>query len=161
MFKNLLKDPKKFVDDRGSVEILYENGNTVFKRTVTKAGVLRGMHYQKPPYEQTKIFRVISGKILDFVTMPFDDDDYILGKEFTSEDGWIHIDSNLAHGFYSSEETVFEYFCDGAYNESEEITLRIDALLEKQLFIKDIKLSSKDKKGKKINKKIKMLNRSI
>ena len=50
----------KFSDDRGSLEIIYENSNVVLKESRSEMGVLRGLHWQNKDSKQKKIIRIIS-----------------------------------------------------------------------------------------------------
>ena len=50
---------KEFSDNIGSVNFIQDN------QSKSTYGVLRGLHYQKKPYEQSKLVRVIKGEILD------------------------------------------------------------------------------------------------
>ena len=45
-------------DSRGHLDVLYEQGDLVLKRSFSRAGVFRGMHLQSPPHQQTKLIRV-------------------------------------------------------------------------------------------------------
>ena len=119
-------------DARGSLEILYETSNVVLKRSFSKKGVFRGTHLQLPPHEQTKIIRVISGRIIDFVAEIKSEGSFIHWKEVNAACGWIKINSKLAHGFYAAKDTVFEYICEGACNESAEQSYSIINFLEKK-----------------------------
>ena len=66
-------------------------------------GVLRGLHFQKPPHAQSKLVRVISGTVLDV--------------ELSGENRrQLFIPRGFAHGFaVLSEEAVFQYKCDNYY----------------------------------------------
>lgn len=131
-------------DERGYLEILYERNEVVLKRSFSKQGVFRGMHWQRHPYEQTKLIRVISGRILDFVVDPQTENRELHYREFTRTDGWIKISSHLAHGFYAVEDTEFEYLCHGAYNEASECSYSIVDFLRNNLGLSRIVLSAKD-----------------
>ncbi|MDA7844251.1 dTDP-4-dehydrorhamnose 3,5-epimerase family protein [Gammaproteobacteria bacterium] len=147
LFPKLNELASTFSDSRGSMDVLYESCSAVLKRSNSKKGVFRGLHKQTAPAEQVKIIRIISGKIIDFVTDPKDNDEIIWYTELSSGDGWVIIESNLAHGFYALEDVVFEYFCDGAYNESLEQVFRIDIIIEEALGLQPFYLSDKDLKG--------------
>lgn len=68
-------------------------------------GVLRGLHFQKPPYCQSKLVRVIKGAVLD-VAVELTEDNH---RQF-------FIPQGFAHGFaVLSEEAVFQYKCDNFY----------------------------------------------
>ena len=87
----------------------------------SKAGVFRGLHFQKAPYEQAKLVRVLKGHVVDFA-VDIRKDSPTFGKcvfaDLTGENKrQFFIPRGFAHGFYVySDEAVFEYKCD---NESE------------------------------------------
>lgn len=143
-FSTLSQYSQSKEDVRGSLEILYETSNFVLKRSFSKRGVFRGMHLQKSPYEQTKLIRVISGRIIDFVVEPKSGVSEIHWQEIDASNDWIKIDSKFAHGFYALEDTVFEYICDGPYNEAAEQAYSIADFLGVMLGTKEIILSQKD-----------------
>lgn len=143
-FINLQSDAFRRSDSRGYLEVIYEQGEVVLKRSFSRAGVFRGMHWQRPPSAQTKIIRVASGRIIDFVMDLKYPKPRIFERELTPDDGWIGIDSNLAHGFFAMEDTEFEYLCHGAYNESAEVCFSILPHLQSRLGLEPI-LSEKDR----------------
>ena len=161
LFAKLLQESVTFSDDRGAVSILYESEATVLKRSSSKKGVFRGLHRQIAPSEQIKLIRVITGKIIDFVADPDDEGEVIWYTELDSEDDWIRIDSHLAHGFYALEDVVFEYFCDGKYDESLEQSYRVDEIVSKILGIQPIYLSDKDLSGRPFGKSLIFYNGRI
>lgn len=144
IFTILSKCAHRKEDGRGSLEVLYESSNVVLKRSFSKKGVFRGMHIQLPPYEQTKLIRVVSGKIIDFVVEPTDGVNKVYWQEVIADTDWIKIDSKFAHGFYALEDTVFEYICDGAYNESAEQSYSIVDFVESEFGVGQLILSEKD-----------------
>lgn len=131
-------------DDRGYLDVLYEVENLVLKRSFSRQGVFRGMHWQRPPHAQTKLIRVVSGCILDFVVDAHSEDRALFRRKISANDGWIRIDAHLAHGFYALEDTVFEYICHGAYNEAAESSYAITDFLRQQLGLTNLVLSAKD-----------------
>jgi dTDP-4-dehydrorhamnose 3,5-epimerase len=131
-------------DDRGHLDVLFEEGDVVLKRSFSRAGVFRGMHWQRPPSAQTKIIRVVSGRILDFVMDPLQTEPRLHRREIGPADGWILIGAELAHGFYALEDTVFEYLCIGAYDESAEACFSIAVVLRDALGLEPL-LSPKDR----------------
>jgi len=135
----------RHADNRGYLDVLYEQGEVVLKRSFSTAGVFRGMHWQRPPHSQTKLIRVVSGRILDFVVSPATTPPAIHYRELTPSDGWIQIDAHLAHGFYALEDTEFEYLCHGAYNEAAEASFSIEAFLRSELRLPLITMSAKDR----------------
>ena len=97
----------RYTDLRGHLDVLYEHDNVVLKRSFSRAGVFRGMHWQKPPHVQTKLIRVISGRIIDFVVAPESAERVLHHRELGPEDGWLQICAHLAHGFYALRDTEF------------------------------------------------------
>jgi dTDP-4-dehydrorhamnose 3,5-epimerase len=132
-------------DQRGSLEVLYETKNMVLKRSFSKKGVFRGMHIQTPPYEQTKLIKVVEGCILDFVVDMTSENNKIFWKKITPNDHWVKIEPFMAHGFYAKEDSVFEYICDGGYNEQSEKTFSIRNFLNETAGLKVLNISDKDK----------------
>ena len=80
-------------------------------------GVLRGLHFQKPPYAQSKLVRVIKGAVLD-VAVDIRKGSPTFGKhvavELTEENHLqLFIPRGFAHGFsVLSQEVIFQYKCD-------------------------------------------------
>ena len=89
-----------------------------------KAGTIRGLHFQKGSFEQSKLLKVISGSILDiFVDIRQDSPNF--GKHFSyklnSESGSLLIPRGFAHGFCSLEDnTLISYKVDNFYNKESE-----------------------------------------
>lgn len=97
--------PVKFVQDNESKSVY---------------GVLRGLHFQKPPFAQSKLVRVIQGAVLDIaVDIRVGSPTY--GKhvavELTAENHrQLFIPRGFAHGFsVLTDEVVFQYKCDNFY----------------------------------------------
>ena len=143
-FKALNAVAQRRQDNRGHLDVLYEQGEVVLKRSFSRAGVFRGMHWQRPPHAQVKLIRVASGRILDFLLDPSKSPARLHWRELASADGWIQIDAHLAHGFYAMEDTEFEYLCIGAYNESAESSFSIVDFLQSKLGLRQLMLSTKD-----------------
>lgn len=146
-FLAVTDNPLTFSDDRGDLKIFYEDRRVVLKRSTSKKGVFRGLHLQLKGKSQTKIIRVVSGKILDFVTDPIANPGILYMKEVSPVDDWISIASKYAHGFYALEDTVFEYLCIGEYDESSEKSLSIESFLKSELGLDEVLLSGKDKRA--------------
>jgi len=97
----------------------------------SKAGVFRGLHFQKAPYEQAKLVRVLKGRVVDFA-VDIRKDSPTFGKcvfaNLTEENKrQFFIPRGFAHGFYVfSDEAVFEYKCDNYYNKESEGGIRWD-----------------------------------
>ena len=86
----------------------------------SRYGVLRGLHFQKGKFSQSKLVRVISGRVLD-VAVDIRKGSPTFGKhvsvELTGETHrQIFIPRGFAHGFVVlSDEAVFQYKCDNLY----------------------------------------------
>ena len=116
-------------------------------------GVVRGLHFQKPPFAQSKLVRVIKGAVLD-VAVDIRKNSPTYGKyidvELTEENKLqLFIPRGFAHGFsVLSNEAIFQYKCDNFYNKESEGSilwndeiLNIDWKIPKEKII----LSEKDK----------------
>jgi dTDP-4-dehydrorhamnose 3,5-epimerase len=144
LFPRIEQGALRLADDRGHIDILYESGSCVLKRTFSKAGVFRGLHWQAQSSPQVKIFRVVSGRIADVIVAMDDPARTPHVTDIIPADGWVRIDAGFAHGFYAHEDSVFEYFCDGGYDESAELGFNIAARLPALLGVIHITLSPKD-----------------
>ena len=122
-------------------------------------GVLRGLHYQLPPYAQTKLVRVIHGRVLD-VAVDIRKNSPTFGKyvavELSGENKkQLLIPRGFAHGFVVLEDdTVFAYKVDNYYSPEcdrgiafDDKNLNIDWILKKE----ELNLSAKDTKQPKLN----------
>ena len=94
-------------------------------------GVLRGLHFQKPPFEQTKLVRVIDGKVLDVaVDLRKGSPTYgkwesiILSGENKKQ---FFIPKGFAHGFIVlSDEAIFSYKVDNIYAPDSDSGIKYD-----------------------------------
>jgi len=127
--------PKIFGDDRGhffeswSKESFTKNGMDLDfvqdNQSLSSKGVLRGLHFQNPPFAQGKLVRVIKGIVLD-VAVDIRKDSPTYGQHFSiklSEKNktifWIP--PGFAHGFVTLEDdSIFTYKCTGVYNKESE-----------------------------------------
>ena len=114
-------------------------------------GVLRGLHFQKPPYAQGKLVRVVKGAVMD-VAVDLRKDSPTYGKWesviLTEENKFqFWIPEGFAHGFVTLEdETIFNYKCTNVYNkESEGSILWNDPDINIDWNIDNPILSEKDK----------------
>ena len=121
--------------------------------SVSKKGVLRGLHFQKGRYSQAKLVRVVQGEALDVVvdlrkTSP------TFGKHFKvrlsgESNRLIFIPKGMAHGFLAlKNDTIFTYKCDEYYHKASEAGVIFndkDLKIDWEFPIKDIILSEKDK----------------
>ena len=131
-FKDLyLLEPRVFEDSRGffmesfNSNVLRDLGlDYTFiqdNQSYSKQGVLRGLHYQNPPFAQTKLVRVLSGVILD-VVVDLRRDQPTFGKHYSIEltaksRQQLYVPKGFAHGF-SVLSSVAEilYKCDNFYH---------------------------------------------
>ncbi len=128
-------EPRLFKDERG---YFFESFNQrEFEEKVCKTtfvqdnesksgyGVIRGLHYQKPPFAQSKLVRVIKGAVLD-VAVDIRKCSPTFGQhvavELTEENHrQFFIPRGFAHGFsVLSEEVIFQYKCDNFYSPQSE-----------------------------------------
>ena len=97
-------------------------------QSLSSKGVLRGLHFQNPPYAQGKLVRVIKGAVLD-VAVDIRKDSPTYGQHFSvelSEDNKtiVWIPPGFAHGFLTlKDNTIFTYKCTGVYNKGSEGSL--------------------------------------
>lgn len=100
-------------------------------QSLSSYGVIRGLHYQKDPYAQVKLIRVIQGKIMD-VAVDIRKGSPTYGKSFSLEISaenklQLYIPAGFAHGFsVLSETTIVLYKCNAVYNKSSEGGIRYD-----------------------------------
>lgn len=118
--------------------------------SMSSKGVLRGLHFQKPPYAQGKLVRVVSGAVMD-VAVDIRKGSPTYGQHhsviLTGENKKMFwVPEGFAHGFITLEDnTVFSYKCTNYYHpESEGSVLWNDKDLNIDWGIKDPKLSEKD-----------------
>ncbi len=137
----LLLEPKVFGDERGyffeswNQDVYKEIGiDSVFlqdNESKSRFGVLRGLHYQVPPYTQAKLIRVISGEILD-IAVDIRAGSPTFGRhvavELSGENKrQIFVPRGFAHGFaVLSWEAVVAYKCDNRYMPSHERGIAFD-----------------------------------
>jgi dTDP-4-dehydrorhamnose 3,5-epimerase len=123
-------------------------------QSLSQTGVLRGLHFQNPPFEQGKLVRVIKGAVLDAV-VDIRKGSPTYGKTFAHElneknKTMLWIPPGFAHGFLTLEnDTIFSYKCTGLYNkQAEDCILWNDGDLAISWGINNPILSEKDKQGK-------------
>lgn len=160
----ILIEPKVFGDDRGYfVETfrndLFEQETGVVITFVqdnesrSSHGVLRGLHYQLPPHAQSKLVRVIEGKVLDVAvdirkgSPTFGQ--HVCAKLSAENKHQLFIPRGFAHGFVVLSETaIFAYKVDNYYSlecdrgiQFDDPKLNINWIIEHQ----KLQLSEKDK----------------
>jgi len=122
-------------------------------------GVLRGLHFQKPPFEQAKLVRCVEGEVLD-VAVDLRKDSATYGSHYAiklsgENKKQLFVPRGFAHGFVVlSNEAVFAYKVDNTYAPSHDSgilwndeSLDIDWILDSN----EIKLSAKDEIQQKFN----------
>ncbi|MCK9616263.1 MAG: dTDP-4-dehydrorhamnose 3,5-epimerase [Lentimicrobiaceae bacterium] len=157
----LIIKPAVFKDDRGYFFESYNQDkfsaqglNLHFvqdNESKSQKGVLRGLHFQNPPYAQGKLVRVMKGAVIDVAV------DIRKGSPWYGK--WVSIELNednkfmywvpegFAHGFVTlTDDTVFFYKCTNMYNKASEGSLRWnDPDLNVQWGVNNPILSEKDK----------------
>lgn len=126
--------PKVFGDSRGYFfesyrqHLFIENGipNQFVQdnQSFSTAGVLRGLHFQNPPYAQGKLVRVITGKVID-VAVDIRPNSPTFGQyqSFVLDatlQNMVYIPEGFAHGFVALEDSIFSYKCTNNYNKAAE-----------------------------------------
>lgn len=144
-FPLLQVEGQRFEDDRGWLQVLYESETMVLKRSFSRAGVFRGLHAQMEPHPQTKLIRVVEGRIVDVVADLNDPARPVQHRELGPDEGWVRIDAHYAHGFYAVEDTIFEYACEGRYDEASEQAFSVADWLARELGVTAPILSAKDR----------------
>lgn len=131
----LLITPRVFPDDRGyfyesyNEQLFHKNGVTVKfvqdNQSCSRKGVLRGLHFQAPPFDQGKLVRVVKGAVID-VAVDIRKNSPTYGKHVRVElndvnQKMLWIPAGFAHGFLSLiEDTVFLYKCTNLYDKASE-----------------------------------------
>lgn len=159
----LIIQPNVFKDDRGYFLETYNESEYVKNDIIAEflqdnqsksmKGALRGLHFQRPPYAQGKLVRVIKGAVLD-VVVDIRVASPTYGQHYSielSEDNFtiFWIPEGFAHGFATLEDdTIFTYKCTDVYNkESEGGILWNDPDLNIDWGITNPVLSEKDSKN--------------
>jgi dTDP-4-dehydrorhamnose 3,5-epimerase len=157
----IIIEPKVFTDERG---YFFESFNEremekhgikgpfiQDNQSMSHKGVLRGLHFQKLPYEQGKLIRVVRGAVLD-VVVDIRKNSKTFGKHFSIElsdtnHKMLWIPSGFAHGFLTlQEQTVFLYKVTDYYNpQSESGILYNDSDLNIDWKIQSPLVSQKDR----------------
>jgi dTDP-4-dehydrorhamnose 3,5-epimerase len=156
--------PKVFGDDRGYFFESFNQKNAPEEikniqfvqdnEAKSSFGVLRGLHYQLPPFSQSKLVRVVVGEVLD-VVVDIRPNSATYGKSFSlllSEDlkNQMFVPKGFAHGYVVLSETaIFAYKCDDYYTPEAEAGLRYDddvLQINWTIPTTDMILSDRDKK---------------
>ena len=159
----LIIEPQLFKDERGFFYESYNKNNLdiniVFvqdNESKSYKGVIRGLHFQTPPFEQTKLVRCVSGNILD-VAVDLRKTSKNYGKSFSIElssenNKQLFIPKGFAHGFQVLSETaIVNYKVDNFYNSKsdsgiiwndKDLSIDWNLDLKPNLSLKDLKLIS-------------------
>lgn len=122
--------------------------------SMSSYGVMRGLHFQRPPFAQSKLVRCVKGRVLD-VAVDIRKGSPTYGKYVAvelSEDNHrqFFIPRGFAHGFVVLSETaVFQYKCDNFYAPEADggINIKDETLgIDWQISLEDAILSEKDTK---------------
>ncbi len=156
-------EPRIFNDDRGYFyesfserEFVEKVCDTTFvqdNQSKSSYGVLRGLHFQRPPYTQSKLVRVIKGRVLDVaVDIRVGSPTYgrYVAVELTEDNHrQLFIPRGFAHGFVVlSQEAIFQYKCDNFYSKESEGAIMwrdVDLAIDWGISEADAILSEKDK----------------
>ena len=133
--------PTVFTDERGyffeayhqqkledlglSIDFIQDN------QSFSQKGTIRGLHYQNPPYAQSKLVRVLSGEIID-VAVDLRKDSLTFGQHYSillsaENQKQLFIPQGFAHGFsVLSETATILYKCDEVYHKESEGGIRFD-----------------------------------
>lgn len=152
--------PRIFHDERGHFFESYNqkvfkehgiNGNFVQdNQSFSIKGVLRGLHFQRPPFAQGKLVRVIQGRVLD-IAVDIRKDSPTFGKYDSfildaKKGNMAYVPEGFAHGFVALEESIFVYKCTNVYNKESEGGINwADPSLNIDWGVKNPLVSDKDK----------------
>jgi len=159
----LILEPKVFGDERGYFFESYNEATHANlglhhhwvqdNQSSSTYGVIRGLHFQKPPHAQTKLLRVLEGEILD-VVVDLRSDHPTYGKYFSvllsaENKKQLLVPKGFAHGFsVLSPSAQVMYKCDALYNKSSEAGIVYndpDLKIDWQLNPSSIVVSDKDR----------------
>lgn len=128
-------------DERGSFTKIY-NGNNFEKwgidfeikeiyYSLSRMNVIRGMHFQMPPYQHKKVVHVLSGKVMD-VLLDIRKESPTYGKHMIVNlpddvKKALYIPEGIAHGFKSlTDHTVMEYCVSSVYSGNADTGIKFD-----------------------------------
>lgn len=136
----------KFADLGINIDFVQDN------QSFSKKNTLRGLHYQNPPFSQTKLLSVLQGEIID-VAVDLRKDSPTYGKAFSvllsaENKKQLLIPKGFAHGFSVISETAsVMYKCDQFYNKASEGGIKYDdpsLNIDWGMDLKDAIVSDKD-----------------
>jgi dTDP-4-dehydrorhamnose 3,5-epimerase len=131
----LIIEPQVFTDPRGYFYESYNKEKFVAaginiefvqdNQSLSQKGIVRGLHFQAPPFDQGKLVRVIQGAVLD-VAVDIRKNSPTYGQNFSVELSaqnrtMFYIPPGFAHGFETLDDnTIFLYKCTDVYNKQSE-----------------------------------------
>ncbi len=131
----IILEPVLFLDERGTFTEFYHKQKfsdhgiaadfVQDNESVSRKGVIRGLHFQEDPFAQGKLVKVSSGRALD-VAVDLRKDSVTFGQSFSIElssenNKMLWIPPGFAHGFEAlSEQVVFNYKVTNYYHQSSE-----------------------------------------
>lgn len=137
----LIIKPSVFIDERGYFYESYNKNNFAKlgvdadfvqdNESKSQKNVLRGLHFQNPPFGQGKLVRVVKGAVLD-VAVDIRSGSPTYGQweavELTEENKVMYwIPAGFAHGFLTlKDDTIFSYKCTNVYNKQSEGSIQWD-----------------------------------
>ncbi len=139
---------REFEEKVGKINFVQDN------ESKSSYGVLRGLHFQKPPYAQSKLVRVVKGAVLD-VAVDIRKGSSTYGQhvavELTEDNHQqFFIPRGFAHGFaVLTDEVIFQYKCDNFYAPASEGAIAWDDPdlgIDWRVPAEKVILSEKDKK---------------
>ena len=143
---------REFKEKVGDIHFVQDN------ESMSKYGVMRGLHFQRPPYAQSKLVRCVKGKVID-VAVDIRKGSPTYGQHvatlLTEENHrQFFIPQGFAHGFaVLSESAVFQYKCDNFYHPEADggISILDESLgIDWGLAMEEALLSEKDTKHPKL-----------
>ena len=152
----LILQPKVLEDARGSFMESYRSewfAGVKFiqdNEAVSKRGVIRGLHFQRPPFAQSKLIRVLSGRILDVIVdlrKSSDTFGQVFSIELSSENKTqLLVPKGFAHGYATLSETATVlYKVDQYYNKNYDTGIHpLSEVLSIDWQVSDVLLSEKD-----------------
>ena len=151
---------KSFKDNRGSFSEVFLSNIDIPEikkkyvqenESISNYGVFRGMHFQKGKNSQSKLIRVVKGRVID-VICDLRKSSSTFKKSISLElfpNQMIFIPKGFAHGFLSlEEETILNYKSDNYYNYKSEAGFNLfdsDLNIKFPLKLEDITISEKDR----------------
>lgn len=161
----ILVKPKVFGDERGYfMETFRQNQFEAFighevkfcqdNESKSSKGVLRGLHFQLPPFAQSKLVRVIEGEVLDVavdIRKGSPTFGQVVAAKLSAENKQqLFVPRGFAHGFVVlSESAIFSYKCDNYYSPENDRGLAFndpELSIDWQLPHNELMLSDKDQK---------------